>query len=249
MRHVAGYYLIDKVITLIYDSAKWEGSDRCFFSENTILTDCLLRSTGRRSTSRERQHQDGKRRRQDIERATSTESMSHQDVERSTSTERRRQQSIERADSGSPEIVQASQDVQRQDEAGGSLGQTLDAVDPSNDPGKAVVKATLDNKVLSVIGERFVQVRALAPPIHEDLAERWEEIVKKGLPEENKLQIIKKYPPPTNCTFIDPPKINPEVKEALQEAILKRDMRIAEKQAKISTGLAAVGKALCHRRR
>jgi hypothetical protein len=73
---------------------------------------------------------------------------------------------------------------------------------------------------------------------------RWEEILKLGLPTEERADLLKKYPPPSNCTRIDPPKLNPEVKASLQDTVWKRDGRITSKQEKISACLAAVGKGL-----
>ncbi|XP_077268734.1 uncharacterized protein LOC143900870 [Temnothorax americanus] len=105
-------------------------------------------------------------------------------------------------------------------------------------------EAALDKDVLDVIGKRFAEERTLAEPLHSDVVARWEEILKLGLPTEEQAELLKKYPPPSNCTRIDPPKLNPEVKACLQEAVWKRDERIVSKQAKISTCLAAVGKGL-----
>ncbi|XP_071639730.1 uncharacterized protein [Temnothorax longispinosus] len=92
-------------------------------------------------------------------------------------------------------------------------------------------EAALDKDVLDVIGKRFAEERTLAEPLHSDVVVRWEEILKLGLPTEEQAELLKKYPPPSNCTRIDPPKLNPEVKAF-------------SKQAKISTCLAAVGKGL-----
>lgn len=60
-----------------------------------------------------------------------------------------------------------------------------------------------------------------------------------------KKEIITKYPPPSNCIIIDPPKINPEIRAvSLYDVIFKTDDRIKERQAKLTAGLGAIGKAL-----
>ncbi|XP_043277062.1 uncharacterized protein [Venturia canescens] len=100
----------------------------------------------------------------------------------------------------------------------------------------------LDPKILEVMGKRFLEDRVLAAAIPNDLGIRWEEILKSGMPSEDRVALIKKYPPPKNCCIIDPPKMNPEVRASLQEMIIKRDERIEAKQSKIAACLAAVGK-------
>lgn len=61
------------------------------------------------------------------------------------------------------------------------------------------------------------------------MAVRWEDIIKRGLPKEERKTFLKKLRPPKNCTAVEPPKINLEVKSALDSAIIKRDERIVEK--------------------
>ncbi|KAL0124132.1 hypothetical protein PUN28_006149 [Cardiocondyla obscurior] len=68
------------------------------------------------------------------------------------------------------------------------------------------------------MGERVAPERIPAYPIHKDLVLRIEDILKNGLPEEERKQIIKKFPPPSNCLSIDPPKLNLEIK-ASQERV------------------------------
>ncbi|KAK2579075.1 hypothetical protein KPH14_010924, partial [Odynerus spinipes] len=54
---------------------------------------------------------------------------------------------------------------------------------------------------------------------------RRKEIVNKGLPAEERKTLLTKYSPPINCTFIDPPRVNLEVKAAVDSIISKRDDR------------------------
>lgn len=98
----------------------------------------------------------------------------------------------------------------------------------------------LSGDILQLIGQRILPERVPAQAIHKDLVIRVEEILKKGLPAEEKQQLLKKLPPPSNCLIIDPPKLNLEVKACLQEAVAKRDSRIAEKQASITAGISGL---------
>lgn len=98
----------------------------------------------------------------------------------------------------------------------------------------------LDPDILEILGDRVYPDRKLAPPVHSTFAQGIEEIIKKGLPSDKRKTLLGKFPSPKNCLFMDPPKLNPEVKGCLQEAILKRDSRIVEKQVRLTAGLAGV---------
>lgn len=102
----------------------------------------------------------------------------------------------------------------------------------------------LEESFRKVIGERMVVDKTLAAAIHRDVAVRWEEIVKMGLPKQELDNTLKKYPPPINLTQIEPPRLNPEVKAALDINHIKRDQRIVEKQVKIGAALSALGKSV-----
>ncbi|KAK2577092.1 hypothetical protein KPH14_001011 [Odynerus spinipes] len=95
-----------------------------------------------------------------------------------------------------------------------------------------------------VFGDRLVVERVLTLAIHKDIAVKWEEIVKKGLPAEERKTLLNKYSPRINCTFINPPRINLEVKAAVDSKISKRDDRVSEKQEMIGAALAGIGKEL-----
>ncbi|XP_046614882.1 uncharacterized protein LOC124302604 [Neodiprion virginianus] len=84
----------------------------------------------------------------------------------------------------------------------------------------------------------------LAPAVHSHVATLWLEIIEKSLPAEERKGFLKKISPPHNCVFIDPPKLNLEVKPALDSTVVKRDERIVEKQKKVAASLAGVGKVI-----
>lgn len=91
----------------------------------------------------------------------------------------------------------------------------------------------------------MVKERKLAPNIPDSLALRYKQILSVGLPKKEREEILEKYPPPKNCIFFDPPKVNDEINVKLKlkehEAALKRDSRLIEKQTKISSILSILG--------
>lgn len=97
---------------------------------------------------------------------------------------------------------------------------TDDAKLPAEAISSEVQEAELEADVLEIIGEPD---RVLASPVHSYLATIWCEIIEKGLPAEERKTLLKKFPPPKNCISMDPPKLNLEVKAAVNNTIQKRD--------------------------
>lgn len=84
----------------------------------------------------------------------------------------------------------------------------------------------------------------MAPAIPKSIAVRLEDILKKGLPKEEREELLKAHAPPKNCVCIDPPKLNEEIKVSINETAKKRDERIVEKQKKITACLALMGSSI-----
>lgn len=120
---------------------------------------------------------------------------------------------------------------------------SIEAGDQSTTEGKNDTR-TLPEEVLKALRKRIAPDKVIGPAIHEDISERWLEVLQKGLTANDRLEILKKHPIPENCTLMDASKLNPELKAAATEAAITRDMRIASKQERIAGCLTAVGKAL-----
>ncbi|KAJ8963910.1 hypothetical protein NQ317_008294 [Molorchus minor] len=89
----------------------------------------------------------------------------------------------------------------------------------------------LDEGILKLLGSEDSVKAKIADSIHSDLAVRWETILKNGLDDALKLDLITKYPPVKNCVLMAAPKLNMEVKAAISEINLRRDERLAKVQA------------------
>lgn len=90
----------------------------------------------------------------------------------------------------------------------------------------------------------MAEERVLAPAIPNSIAIRIEDILKKGLPKEEREKLLKAHAPPINCVLTDPPKLNEEIKVSINEKSKKRDDRIVEKQKKITACLALLGSSI-----
>lgn len=97
---------------------------------------------------------------------------------------------------------------------------------------------------MKAIGKRLDPDNATGLPIEQEIALRWTEILEKGLPKEEKLELLNKYPTLENCKAINPPKLNPEIKASLPEGAISRNARMTEKQAKLSVCPTALGQAI-----
>ncbi|CAB0037499.1 unnamed protein product [Trichogramma brassicae] len=102
----------------------------------------------------------------------------------------------------------------------------------------------LGKEMLDIIGQPLTEERQLAEPVHSKLASRWDEVLRLGLPKKEKGELLKKYPPPSNCTFLDPPKLNPEIVLSLNESCKNRDTRIVQKQEKLQACMSALAQAI-----
>ncbi|KAJ8673812.1 hypothetical protein QAD02_005074 [Eretmocerus hayati] len=102
----------------------------------------------------------------------------------------------------------------------------------------------LSEDILNVIGHRLTEERVFAAPVHSDFASRWADIVKLGLPAEEKEKLVKSHPTPKNCTFADPPKMNIEVLRTFNEAARSRDDKIVQRHGKLTACLASIGETL-----
>ncbi|XP_011858818.1 PREDICTED: uncharacterized protein LOC105556344 [Vollenhovia emeryi] len=102
----------------------------------------------------------------------------------------------------------------------------------------------VDESLLKVLGERVTVDKPPGAPIFEEIVLRWADLFKAGLPKEERTVLLKKYGTPENCTIINPPKLNLEVKASLQEPIINRDSRLVDKQEKITVCLAVLGTTL-----
>lgn len=120
--------------------------------------------------------------------------------------------------------------------------------DPSSEENQTTEEQTkINDDVLKTIGPRLIVEKTMSDPICIHVATRWDDIIKQSLPKEEFDIMFKKYPPPKNCTFIDPPKLNPGIVTILkpkQELVIKRDERIARKQQKLATASGAIAKPL-----
>lgn len=95
-----------------------------------------------------------------------------------------------------------------------------------------------------MLGAEIPEKSPAGPPLLAEVVRRWEQVIKRGLEEKVKAEIVLKYPIPENFPLLNAPKLNPEV--ALQEkpSSIQRDGRLSALQHQTGAILAALGSSL-----
>ncbi|KAL0879612.1 hypothetical protein ABMA27_003331 [Loxostege sticticalis] len=101
----------------------------------------------------------------------------------------------------------------------------------------------LEEEVLNILGVAPAPA-PIKESLHKQIAERWCEILNKGLKKEEKETITKENPAFENVPKMTAPRLNKEVAAALNDTAKRRDQVIENRQKQMSTALACIGQAL-----
>lgn len=103
---------------------------------------------------------------------------------------------------------------------------------------------TIDPEILQILGDDPSNQNNYGDNLHKEIIPRWQYILTNGLEKGIKSELLKQYLPPENCASLRAPKLNLEVKAALNELNAKKEAFNENKQNQLSSCLAALGKAL-----
>lgn len=118
------------------------------------------------------------------------------------------------------------------------------ASDPPIQPASPEPAVTLDKNILELLGETPSKNKTYSAPIQAELAVRWEHIATSGLSKDIKKELLEKYFLPENCLKIGAPKLNPEIKAALSDTLVKKDSAIESKQNQRAIAISCISQAL-----
>ncbi|KAB0798678.1 hypothetical protein PPYR_09671, partial [Photinus pyralis] len=112
-----------------------------------------------------------------------------------------------------------------------------------NESNTTVQDMPLSKDILKIIGvtEKQNQTDSF---IRKELVASWLDIVKRRLSEDVRTECVLRYPPPTNCKFLEAPKLNVEVAAATNVASVNRDNRLLGFQKQLGCSISAIGRAL-----
>nr|CAH7752371.1 unnamed protein product [Callosobruchus chinensis] len=156
-----------------------------------------------------------------------------------------RQRSVHSSDYSESDQASNSDDVVSDDLSPDGDELTVPAHDAHSRANAGCTGATANSlheavNITSILGEDEIPEKCFSGPILEELVPRYEKVLLGGMKDETRVELIKKYLPPENMKAIVPPKINPEVKVAVQENAIQRDNRLSKTQEQLAAVISAL---------
>ncbi|ODM98647.1 hypothetical protein Ocin01_08020 [Orchesella cincta] len=118
-----------------------------------------------------------------------------------------------------------------------------DIVVTGTDENELIIDAPFDQELLDILGAAPVTDHKWGESIPDELAVRWKHFSTKGIEKEARKALFDSYEIPSNCTFLLPPKLNPEL-NSKNEAIQKKEIVFRKMQEQLGHALAAFGKSI-----
>ncbi|XP_057332089.1 uncharacterized protein LOC130671954 [Microplitis mediator] len=104
----------------------------------------------------------------------------------------------------------------------------------------------VEQDILEILGEDPSKIEKHGSDFHTEIATRFQYWSTLGINKENRKELNEKYLIPRNCPCINAPLINPEIKAALSDTVVKRDKGIEAKQKQLASAISCVGGAISH---
>lgn len=116
---------------------------------------------------------------------------------------------------------------------------------PQQDPDVLIdVTPELDTDILEILGVDPTKSEKFGKDLQKDVAVRFEHTATIGLSKEERKEMTTKYFIPKNCKLVGAPALNPEIKAALSETVVKRDAVIEQKQKLMASAISSLGEAI-----
>lgn len=103
---------------------------------------------------------------------------------------------------------------------------------------------TLKEDVLEVLGEDPDDKGPPRVNLHPALVARWSKILESGLDKEDRVNLVKKYPPPKNLDSLRAPEVNEEIVQILSQETLRKDKYLTIAQSQLCAATSAIGLSL-----
>ncbi|RVE54917.1 hypothetical protein evm_000284 [Chilo suppressalis] len=102
----------------------------------------------------------------------------------------------------------------------------------------------LESEILEILGTDPTTEKRYGKEIDSNVSTRFQYWVTTGISKELRKELVDKYMTPENCKLIDPAELNPEIKAAVSDIIIKRDKAIQSKQKELTAGITCLGEAI-----
>lgn len=124
-------------------------------------------------------------------------------------------------------------------------GDPQEVVEPDSNPApEDVTPPELDVEILQILGVDPTKTKLFGKHVQNDVAVRFEHIATTGLTKDDRKELTDKYLLPENCKLVGAPALNPEIKAALSEMVVKRDKVIETKQSILASAISSLGQAI-----
>ncbi|KAL0902752.1 hypothetical protein ABMA27_000558 [Loxostege sticticalis] len=113
-------------------------------------------------------------------------------------------------------------------------------------PSETTTDTSLDPEILSALGASTADTPDFGQEVHDSLASLWTPLLKKGLPKDQKENLMKdkEYLIPSNCKLLQAPKLNAEISAAVSDVVRGRDKKFLGFQQQLGTGTSAINRAM-----
>ncbi|CAG9137660.1 unnamed protein product [Plutella xylostella] len=109
----------------------------------------------------------------------------------------------------------------------------------------SVEPINIDPELLAALGDPTEASPEYGANIHENLANLWIPLLKKGMSKESKDKIFQNYPIPDNCRLLQAPKLNVEMSTTvLSDPVRFRDKKLMNFQQQLGHGITAINRAM-----
>lgn len=127
-------------------------------------------------------------------------------------------------------------------------GDPQEVAEPDSNPAPDILEDVtppeLDAEILQILGVDPTKSKLFGKHVQIDVAVRFEHIATTGLTKEDRKELTDKYLLPENCKLVGAPALNPEIKAALSEMVVKRDKVIETKQSILASAISSLGQAI-----
>lgn len=131
--------------------------------------------------------------------------------------------------------------VQSSDHSSEGPDQDIIEVNKENLCSSVNEEETIDAELLKLLGEDKENIKTFE--IHTIFKNRWEIILNRGLPKEEKHELLSKHSIPSNLTALNAPDVNPEIGSAIPENAIKNDKFQRVRQNQLGKAISALGAA------
>ena len=116
---------------------------------------------------------------------------------------------------------------------------SLDSYLKQNQSSQSQSQPSMDTKPVPAFAAKYAVASDIGQPLDEELADSVNYLMSHHLEEKTLEDTSSKYPCPSNCQFLDTPKVNQTIWENLSAPVRTKDVKLQKVQESLTRGIAA----------